>query len=83
MLPAPHGGLARCRVERRTARHCTWKVGITVSRFAPGMRIGDYSIERELGAEEACAVYLGHHTVLPRLAALQLAHRGSEAARSA
>jgi tRNA A-37 threonylcarbamoyl transferase component Bud32 len=81
MLPAPHGGLARCRVERRSGAALHLEGWITVSRFAPGMRIGDYSIERELGAEEACAVYLGHHAVLPRQAALKVMHRGAEAAR--
>jgi serine/threonine-protein kinase len=44
------------------------------------MRIGDYQIERELGAEDAAAVYLGLHTVLPRQATLKVMHVEAEAA---
>lgn len=36
------------------------------------MRIGDYRIERELGAEATGVVYLGQHVVLPRQAAVKV-----------
>jgi len=44
----------------------------TRERFVPGMRIGDYRIDRELGADPTGAVYLGLHTVLPRQAAVKI-----------
>jgi eukaryotic-like serine/threonine-protein kinase len=47
-------------------------------RFVPGMRIGNYRIERELGTEETGVVYLGMHTVLPRQAAVKVMHPGIE-----
>ena len=54
-----------------------------MTRFSPGMRIGDYRIDRELGTEETCVVYLGLHAVLPRQAAVKVMHRGVEPARPA
>ncbi len=47
-------------------------------RFVPGMRIGDYRVERELATEESGVVYLGLHAVLPRQAALKVMHAGAE-----
>jgi len=52
-----------------------------VSRFSPGMRIGDYRIDRELGTQESCVVYLCLHAVLPRQAAVKVMARGAEPAR--
>jgi serine/threonine protein kinase len=54
-----------------------------VSRFLPGMRIGDYRIERELAAEETGVVYLGQHAVLPRQAAVKVMHSAVARDRSA
>jgi serine/threonine-protein kinase len=51
----------------------------TRDRFIPGARIGDYRIERELGAEETGVVYLGVHAVLPREAAVKVMHAAGEA----
>src|SRR6185436_10436102 len=48
--------------------------------FVPGMRIGDYRIERELDTEETGVVYLGLHAVLPRRAAVKVMHASAEAA---
>lgn len=45
-------------------------------RFIAGTRIGDYSIEQELGMEETGMVYLGRHVVLPRHAAIKVMHSG-------
>jgi hypothetical protein len=42
------------------------------------MRIGDYRIERELAEEQSGIVYLGVHTVLPRQAAVKVAHAAGE-----
>jgi len=47
---------------------------VSRERFVPGMRIGDYRIERELGVEETSVVYLGLHAVLPRQAAVKVLH---------
>ncbi len=41
-----------------------------------GSRIGDYSIEHELGVEATGTVYLGRHVVLPRHAAIKVMHSG-------
>src|SRR5262245_7281597 len=49
-------------------------------RFAPGDRIGDYHVEREVSYEENAVVYLGTHVVLPRQAYLKVTHPGSRAA---
>lgn len=46
-------------------------------RFVPGMRVGDYRIDRELAVEETGVVYLGIHAVLPRHAALKVMHPGA------
>jgi serine/threonine protein kinase len=46
----------------------------TRDRFTPGIRIGDYKIERELRAEETGMVYAGVHLVLPRRAAVKVMH---------
>ena len=45
-------------------------------RSFAGSRIGDYSIEHELGIEETGTVYLGRHVVLPRHAAIKVMHAG-------
>jgi serine/threonine protein kinase len=50
-------------------------------RFAPGMRIGDYQIERELADEATGVVYLGTHTVLPRQAGVKVMHAAAEPPR--
>jgi eukaryotic-like serine/threonine-protein kinase len=50
--------------------------------FASGARIGDYTIDRELGHEETGVVYLGTHVVLPRQAAIKVMHGGSSYLRS-
>ncbi len=42
-----------------------------------GTRIGDYTIEGELGVEETGVVYLGTHVVLPRKAAIKVMHASS------
>lgn len=49
----------------------------TTDRFAPGARIGDYEIEREMTYEEAAVVYLATHVVLPRKAYIKVTHPGS------
>ncbi len=45
------------------------------------MRIGDYRVDRELGTQESCVVYLCLHAVLPRQAAVKVMARGAEPAR--
>ena len=49
----------------------------TSDRFAPGARIGDYEVEREVAYEEASVVYLATHVVLPRKAYVKVTHPGS------
>ncbi|HSK00125.1 MAG TPA: hypothetical protein VK932_02745 [Kofleriaceae bacterium] len=49
----------------------------TRDRFVPGMRVGDYRIDRELAVEETGVVYLGIHAVLPRHAAVKVMHPGA------
>src|SRR5262245_37477009 len=49
-------------------------------RFAPGARIGDYEIEREVAYEESSVLYLATHVVLPRKAYIKVAHPGSRSA---
>jgi hypothetical protein len=49
----------------------------TMDRFAPGARIGDYEVEREVAYEEAAVVYLATHVVLPRKAYVKVTHPGS------
>jgi hypothetical protein len=46
-------------------------------RFAPGDRIGDYHVERQVAYEENAVVYLATHVVLPRQAYLKVTHPGS------
>jgi serine/threonine protein kinase len=54
----------------------------TRDTFAPGQRVGDYNIERELQYEETGIVYLGTHVVLPRQAAIKVMHASSQYLRS-
>jgi serine/threonine protein kinase len=49
-------------------------------RFAPGERVGDYRVEREVAYEETAVVYLATHVVLPRQAYLKVTHPGSRPA---
>jgi serine/threonine protein kinase len=42
--------------------------------FQPGLRIGDYRVERELRADDTGLIYEAVHLVLPRRAALKIAH---------
>jgi serine/threonine protein kinase len=49
---------------------------VTSDRMAPGARLGDYRIEREVRSEETGLVYLAQHVVLPRRAALKVMHGG-------
>jgi serine/threonine protein kinase len=49
-------------------------------RFAPGARIGDYQVEREVTYEETAVVYLATHVVLPRKTFLKVSHPGSRSA---
>jgi serine/threonine protein kinase len=46
----------------------------TGDRLAPGTRIGDYRIEREVRTEETGVVYEGVHRVLPRRTAIKVLH---------
>lgn len=48
----------------------------TGDRFIAGSRIGDYTIEQEVGIEETGVVYLARHVVLPRHAAIKVMHGG-------
>jgi len=52
----------------------------TTARFAPGARIGDYLVEREVAIEETAVVYLATHVVLPRQAQVKVTHPGSRTA---
>jgi serine/threonine protein kinase len=52
----------------------------TSDRFAPGARIGDYQVEREVAYEETAVVYFATHVVLPRQAYVKVTHPGSRAA---
>jgi serine/threonine protein kinase len=52
----------------------------TAVRFAPGARIGDYLVEREVAIEETAVVYLATHVVLPRQAHVKVTHPGSKTA---
>jgi serine/threonine protein kinase len=45
-----------------------------VERFLPGDRLGQYSIERELGATRTSVLYQVAHLVLPRRALLKVVH---------
>jgi len=46
----------------------------TRERFQPGLRIGDYTVERELGSDDTGVIYEAVHLVLPRRAAVKVAH---------
>ena len=46
----------------------------TGDRLAPGARIGDYRIDRELRTEDTGIVYEGVHRVLPRRTAIKVLH---------
>lgn len=46
----------------------------TGDRLAPGARIGDYRIERELRTEDTGIVYEGVHRVLPRRTSIKVLH---------
>lgn len=50
------------------------------ARFAPGTRIGDYVIERELAYDASSIVYVATHVVLPRQAHIKVTHPGSRPA---
>jgi serine/threonine-protein kinase len=52
----------------------------TAVRFAPGARIGDYLVEREVAIQETAVVYLATHVVLPRQAHVKVTHPGSKTA---
>ncbi|HEX4418247.1 MAG TPA: serine/threonine-protein kinase [Kofleriaceae bacterium] len=58
-----HAGRRRTRMRRAT--------------LAPGMRIGPWRIERELGRGGMATVYAAVHTRFGKRAALKLAHRGA------
>jgi len=49
----------------------------TSDRFAPGARIGDYVVDRELAYEASSIVYFATHVVLPRQAHIKVTHPGS------
>ena len=53
---------------------------VTSDRFAPGARIGDYVVERELSYEASAIVYFATHVVLPRQAHIKVTHPGSRTA---
>ena len=46
----------------------------TRDRFQPGLRIGDYRVERELRADDTGVIYEAVHLVLPRRAAVKVGH---------
>lgn len=46
----------------------------TREKFGPGLRIGDYTIERELRADDTGVIYGAVHLVLPRRAAVKITH---------
>jgi serine/threonine protein kinase len=52
----------------------------TTDRFAPGARIGDYVVEREVAYEAAAIVYFATHVVLPRQSHVKVSHPGSRPA---
>ena len=52
----------------------------TSDRFAPGARIGDYVVEREIAYEASAIVYFATHVVLPRQTHIKVTHPGSRAA---
>lgn len=52
----------------------------TSDRFAPGARIGDYVVEREIAYEASAIVYFATHVVLPRQTRLKVTHPGSRPA---
>ncbi|HEX3757933.1 MAG TPA: hypothetical protein VHW23_04485 [Kofleriaceae bacterium] len=52
----------------------------TSDRFAPGARIGDYVVDREVAYEAAAIVYFATHVVLPRQSHIKVSHPGSRAA---
>lgn len=54
----------------------------TRDTFGPGQRVGDYTIERELGSEDTGVVYLGTHVVLPRQATIKVMHASSQYLRA-
>lgn len=53
---------------------------VTTDRFAPGARIGDYVVEREVAYETAAIVYFATHVVLPRQSQVKVSHPGSRPA---
>ncbi|HEX8114817.1 MAG TPA: hypothetical protein VF516_44105 [Kofleriaceae bacterium] len=53
---------------------------MTTDRFAPGARIGDYVVEREVSYEAAAIVYFATHVVLPRKSHVKVSHPGSRPA---
>lgn len=53
---------------------------MTSDRFAPGARIGDYVVDREVAYEASAIVYFATHVVLPRQAHIKVAHPGARAA---
>jgi len=52
----------------------------TSDRFAPGARIGDYVVEREVTYEASAIVYFATHVVLPRQTHIKVTHPGSRTA---
>jgi serine/threonine protein kinase len=53
---------------------------VTFDRFAPGARIGDYVVEREVAYGSTAIIYLATHVVLPRQARIKVSHPGPRAA---
>ena len=53
---------------------------VTTDRFAPGARIGDYVVDREVAYEAAAIVSFATHVVLPRQSHLKVSHPGSRTA---
>ena len=53
---------------------------VTTDRFAPGARIGDYVVEREVAYDAAAIVYFATHVVLPRQSHIKVTHPGSRPA---
>ncbi len=54
----------------------------TRDQFTPGLRIGDYRVERELRSDDTGIIYEAVHLVLPRRAALKVTHPSSMYIRS-
>src|SRR5262245_65975038 len=54
----------------------------TRDQFTPGLRIGDYRVERELRSDDTGIIYEAVHLVLPRRAALKVTHPSSLYIRS-